>query len=104
MTWRVALTPTARAMLASIQDRRVRKALGERIDGLAHDPEQQGKLLGGELSGLRSLRAAGSRYRIIYRLESHKVVVQVIALGLRRDSDRADIYELARKLLRYRIL
>lgn len=101
MTWHVVLTPTARSMLRSIKDRRVLTALSKCIDGLTCEPEKQGKPLGGELAGLRSLRAVGSRYRIIYRLALPKIMVCVVAVGLRREGGRTDIYELARKLLKH---
>lgn len=104
MTWRIVLTPKARSMLASIRDRRVLGSIRDRIDSLAHDPEKQGKPLGGELAGLRSLRTVGQRYRIIYRVEGKRVLVIVLAVGLRREGDRSDVYELARKLLKYKLV
>lgn len=103
MTWRIVLTPTARRMLEAVRDHRVRRLLARRIDALAHDPDKQGKPLTGELSALRSVRAVGQRWRILYRAEEERVVVLVLALGLRREGDRKDIYELARKLVRLRL-
>lgn len=76
----------------------------DRIDGLSSEPEQQGKPLFGELSGYRSLRAAGQRYRIIYRVEREKILVLVVATGIRKEGDKKDIYALARKLLRLKLL
>lgn len=102
--YEVRLTATARSMLAAIRDRRVQEQIRDRIDRLAHDPEQQGKPLLGELRGFRSLRAAGQRYRIIYRVYPTRVEVLVVAVGLRRERDRPDIYELARRLLRLRLV
>ncbi len=91
-------------MLVAITDRRVRQSLIQRIDGLAEEPEKQGKALTGELLGLRSVRAVGQRYRILYQLHRQQVIVVVVALGLRRDGSRKDIYELGKKLLRLRLL
>lgn len=85
-------------------DRRGRAALGRRIDGLERDPDRQGKPLTGELAGLRSLRAVGRRFRILYRVEAGRVVVLVVAVGLRKQGDKKDVYALARKLLRLRLL
>ena len=48
VTWKIVLTPQAKNMLVSIQDRRVQETLRERIDGLAQEPERQGKPLTGE--------------------------------------------------------
>jgi mRNA interferase RelE/StbE len=91
-------------MLEEIQDRRVREKIRDRIDGLVEEPEKQGKPLTGELAGFRSLRAAGQRYRIIYRCEENKVLVLVMAMGIRKEGSGKDIYALARKLLRLRLL
>lgn len=104
MTWRIVLTPTARRMLVAVRDRRVQRLLARRIDALTDEPEKQGKPLTGELSTLRSVRASGQRYRILYRVEEERVVVLVVALGLRKEGDRRDVYELARKLLRLRLV
>ena len=76
----------------------------DRIDGLAQEPEKQGKPLTGELTGYRSLRAVGQRYRVIYRIEQGKVLVLVMALGIRMEGSGKDIYALAQKLLRLRLL
>jgi mRNA interferase RelE/StbE len=104
VNWKIVLTPTARRMLAAIGDRRSQKSIAARIRALAVDPEKQGKALTGELRELRSLRAAGQRYRIIYRVERERIVVLVVAVGLRKEGSKKDIYSLARKLLRQRLL
>jgi mRNA interferase RelE/StbE len=104
VTWQIALTPTAKRMFEAITDRRVRRTLRERIDGLAHDPDKQGQPLLAELAGYRSLRAVGQRYRLIYRVDRGHVLVVVVAVGLRKAGDRNDVYTLARKLLRLRLL
>ena len=100
MTYQIALTPTAMRLLEGITDRRIREQIRNRIDGLAREPEQQGKPMRDELSGFRSLRAVGQRYRIIYRVDRGSVLVIVIAVGLRKEGDRQDIYRLAQKLVR----
>ncbi len=104
MTWRIALTPTAQRMLAAIPDRRIREQIARRIAGLASDPEKQGKALLGELAGIRSLRTVGQRYRILYRLERQTVVVLVVAVGIRKEGSKTDVYSLARKLIRLRLI
>lgn len=91
-------------MLSAITDRRTRERIRDRIDGLAVEPELQGKALLGELKGYRSLRAAGQRYRIIYRIHQTQVEVLVIAIGRRAEGSHEDIYRLARRLLRLRLL
>lgn len=104
MRYRVTITRSALDMLRRISDLRVRQRLRDRISGLAEAPETQGKPLTGELRGYRSLRAVGRRYRIVYRVEREEVVVLVVALGIRREGNRGDIYSLARKLIRLRLL
>lgn len=100
MNWQVELTKFALKQLQDIKDNRVRNNLFERIEELAKDPENQGKPLRNELSGLRSVRAIGQRYRIIFRVERERVIVIVVALGIRKEGDRSDIYQIAARLMR----
>lgn len=102
--FRIVLEPSAISALKHIRDRRMLRQISQRIDMLTEDPEKQGKSLIGELRGYRSIRAADQRYRIIYRIEKLKVIVYIITIGLRREGDRKDIYNLARKLIRQRLL
>ena len=91
-------------MLAAIPDSRIRRVIARRIDALYNDPEIQGKPLLGALSGLRSLRAAGQRYRVLYRIERLQVTVAVVAIGIRKEGSVTDIYALASRLLRLGLL
>jgi mRNA interferase RelE/StbE len=91
-------------MLARITDRRTLEKIRERIDGLASDPDLQGKPLLGELKGFRSVRAAGQRFRILYRVRQARVEVLVVAVGPRREGAREDIYKLAQRLMHLRLL
>lgn len=100
ITW----TETALKLVQAIPDQRIRRLISQRTDQLTKSPEQQGKPLIGELAGVRSVRAVGQRYRIVYRVERRKVVVLMVAVGRRRSGNRGDIYELAKKLLRQRLL
>ena len=100
MTWQVHLSPQANEAGRSIADRRIRQKLYERLTGLAQDPEKQGKPLTEELSGFRSVRAVGQRYRIVYHVIREKGIVEVAMLGLRKEGSKQDVYELAAKLIR----
>jgi mRNA interferase RelE/StbE len=102
--YQVDITPTALSMIDKAQDRRVRAKIIETIDGLAEDPGKKGKPLIAELDGYHSVRAVGQRYRIIYRIDNEKVIVLVVAAGIRKEGDRKDIYALAKKLIRARLL
>ena len=72
--------------------------LRNRIDGLSEEPDKQGKKLVEKLSGFRSIHAAG-RYRIIYKIDKQTVIIYVLAVGIRKEGDKKDIYEIAKKLL-----
>jgi len=91
-------------MLAEITDRRVKEQIGRRIETLGDEPEKLGKPLLGELSGYRSLRAAGQRFRVIYKIEKRQVIVIFVALGIRKEGDKRDIYALAQKLVKLGLL
>jgi len=100
----ISWTETALKLVEAVPDQRIRRLISQRADQLGTSPEQQGKPLIGELAGLRSVRAVGQRYRIVYRVERQEVTVLIVAVGRRRSGEKSDIYELARKLLRQRLL
>ena len=104
MSWRINITPTAIRMLTGITDHRIREKIIAVIDRLAEEPEKQGKAMLGELAGFRSIRAVGQRYRIIYTVKNEEIIVIVVAVGIRRDGARDDIYNLTKKLLRLGLL
>ena len=104
MRWQIKLTLPALKQLAAIKDARVRESISRRINALENDPERQGKPLSDELTGYRSIRAVGQRYRILYKLEAEQVIVVVVALGMRKQGDKKDVYELAKKLARLGLL
>ena len=100
MKYTVRINREALKQLESITDRRIRQELFDRIKELAIDPDQQGKPLRNELAGLRSVKAVHRRYRIVYQVEREEVVV-VVAVGIRKEGDRADIYRQAALLVKY---
>lgn len=104
MTYSIKIKEQAVEMLEVIRDRRVRRLLISRIDRLADEPDKQGAPLGGRLTGFRSCRAVGQRYRIIYRIDDGNTVVIVAAVGIRRAGARADIYVVAERLARLGLL
>lgn len=104
LTYQIAITPTAMKMLKGISDRRIRAKISDVIDRLATDPDKEGKPLTGELSGFRSIRAVGQRYRIIYKIQKEQIVVVIVAAGIRKEGHRGHIYALAKKLIRLRLL
>jgi len=104
LIYRVDILPTAQDMVLKIADHRIQEKLLERMTALAGDPELQGKPLGDDLAGYRSVRAVGQRYRIIYRIERSEVVVVVVAAGIRKEGSREDVYRVAAKLIRLGLL
>ncbi|MHC1744979.1 MAG: type II toxin-antitoxin system RelE/ParE family toxin [Syntrophobacteraceae bacterium] len=60
----------------------MRKPSKERAMRLSAHPEMQRKALVGELAGLRSVRAVGQRYRIVYELFPEDHEVWVVAVGI----------------------
>ena len=100
MTCKIVISPSALKMLKEIPDRRIQTKIGQVIDGLNQDPELKGKALWDELAGFRSIRAVGQRYRIIYKVDRGIVSVYVVAIGIRKEGNRGDVYQLAQKLVR----
>ncbi len=99
MRWQISIGSIAQKQLGTIKDKRVQQALEYAIDGLEIDPDKRGKPLTGKLAGCFSLGAYSQRYRIIYKLSFSSKEVVVLALGLRKEGDRADIYNLVERLL-----
>ncbi len=102
--WQIIILPIAEKQLTAIKDTRIRESIAKRIESLRQEPEKQGKPMIGDLAGFRSLRAVGQRYRVLYKIEAKKVIVSIVALGIRKEGDKTDIYELARKLVRLGLL
>jgi hypothetical protein len=134
MSYHIEIDDLALLDLSRIKDRRIQTMISKRIDRLAERPIEQGKLLGDNLTGFYSVRAAerprpegepgppgaavGSRgarfgaktqrYRIIYAVinvvaeessdddqESIEGNVQVLVIGIRREGDKHDAYNIA---------
>jgi mRNA interferase RelE/StbE len=102
LTYRVTLSAHALAFLKAL-DVKTRGVVARRIEELKSEPEKQGKALTGELGGYRSMRAA-ARYRIVYEVRKTRVLVFVIAVGIRREGDRRDVYELLRRIVKLGML
>lgn len=97
--YKIEIAPTGYRSLTALKDK---KAIGEIvrvIDGLAQAPEEQGKALVGPLEGVRSVRAARERFRVLYRVDARKRVVSALLIGKRAPGQDMDVYALAQKLL-----
>ena len=97
----IFLTADARADLLGISDRRSALAISKQIDGLETDPDRKGKALTDDLKNFRSIRAAGQRYRVIYQVaqDTETLAVIVVVIGIRKEGDRKDVYQVASKRL-----
>ena len=104
MKWEIEFTIRAKEQLAAISDKRIQQKKLNTAQRLEYEPDKQGKPLVDDLLGYRSLRAVGQRYRIIYRVKAEVVEVLVVTVGIRKDGDKGDAYELAKKLLRLGLL
>lgn len=103
MKYRILITATCLALIEKIPDKKIQRTIIDRIRGLSDEPDKQGKRLVKDLSGFRSVHAAG-RYRIIYKIEKQIVTVYILAAGIRKEGDKKDIYQIARKLLKAGLL
>jgi len=101
LNYNIALTDEAKAYLLS-QDNKTRTTIARKIDALRESPENQGKALSGDLAGYRSLPAAG-RYRVLYEVKVNKVMIIVVAAGIRKEGSKIDVYETLKKLLRSKV-
>ena len=97
--YRIKLTELVAQTLQGLEAT-ARSQIIRKIDQLKEAPELLGKALSGPLKRFRSVRAAGQRYRIVYRIEESQVVVIVVEVGIRKAGDKKDIYELMKKLVR----
>jgi mRNA interferase RelE/StbE len=98
---KITLTDEAKAYLIYL-DRKTRTTISRKIEALKESPEKQGKALSGDLTGYRSLHAAG-RYRVVYEVKGKKILVTVVAVGLRKEGSKVDVYETLKKLLRSKV-
>ena len=99
MAYQIEITPTAIEALEAISDKRTRSAIIRRIDALAEEPDKLGKPLRGWLARFLSIRTAGQRYRIVYRVDNRGSRVLVYLVGIRKEGSRRDVYALAERLV-----
>jgi mRNA interferase RelE/StbE len=81
-----------------------RNQILNKIESLKEEPLLLGKPLKGSLKDFRSIRAAGQRYRIIYKVQKTEIIVIILAVGIRKEGDKKDIYELMKKYIKTGLL
>lgn len=85
MAWTIRFDPRAERDLARLDrsiQRKILRYLETRV-ATAEDPEELGKPLSGELSGLRRYRV--ENHRIICRIDRQEILIVVLAAGHRKD-------------------
>lgn len=89
MVWEINYHPDVKQDLLSlgkVKAKAILKVIEERI--AQGEPDKLGKLLTGELFGCRRIRTGQTR--IIYRVDSGRIEVLIIAVGMRRDNEIYD--------------
>ena len=87
--WRIEIMPSARRDLNRLKEAAASAVL-EAISHIADAPHRMGKPLRLELEGLWSARRG--TYRVVYRIDESKRLVQIITID-----HRADVYRRARR-------
>ncbi len=98
MKYRILITETCLSLLEKIPHKKIQETILSRIERLTDEPDKQSKLLVKDLSGFRSIHAAG-RYRGVYKIDHRTVIIYILATGIRKEGDKKDIHKIARKLL-----
>ncbi len=84
--------------IENIKDAGILKSVRAKINQLKDNPQAQGKPLRRELKGHYRIKVR-NRYRIVYRVAVLEKQVVVVIIGIRKEGDKRDIYEIARKRL-----
>ncbi|MEF2278774.1 type II toxin-antitoxin system RelE/ParE family toxin [Deinococcus sp. YIM 134068] len=95
----MTFTEEADADLMAISDEGTRGVIVRRAAELRGEPLKLGKPLTGRLKNYLSVRAAGQRYRIVYRVAEQAGQVIVVVIGIRKAGDKRDAYAVAEKRL-----
>jgi len=97
--YKIKLTKIAAENLQKI-DSKTQTQIINKIDSLKTEPLLLGKRLKGSFKEFRAVRAAGQRYRIIYKVQEEEIIVIIVAVGIRKEGDKKDIYELMKKYIK----
>jgi mRNA interferase RelE/StbE len=84
--WVVSLSPEAAEDYQNL-DHSVASLVDLAMKKLSISPELCGHALKGNLAGCRSLVVGKKKLRVVYEIETDRVLVYVIAIGHRRDDE-----------------
>lgn len=101
--YKIKLTEIASEYIRSV-DKKSQQQIIEKIEALQEEPLKIGKQLKGNLKDYRSIRSIGQKYRIIYQVNTNEIIVLIVAVGIRKEGDKKDIYELMKKYIKIGIL
>ena len=101
--YKIKLTQLASENIIKL-DIHSRNQVLNKIESLRDEPLLLGKQLKGSLKEFRSIRAAGQRYRIIYKVQKTDIIIIILAVGIRKEGDKKDIYELMKKYIKTGLL
>ncbi len=98
MTFEIEWTKTAEKMLEDIRDARIQKQIIDKVEYVAKAPMVLGKRLTGNLEGYYSIHAG--RYRVLYQIDADRIIVVIVAVGIRKEGSKRDIYRRAVRVLK----
>lgn len=81
-SYEVFIKPSALRELESIDNRKIRRNVVERIRALGEDPRPPGCT---KLTGSEGYRIRCGAYRVVYSIEDARLVVSVVKVGHRKD-------------------
>lgn len=97
--YKIRVMDPALDMFREINDLVTRSQIKSQRHRLKEAPKKIGSPLNYELNGLYSLRVGGQRYRLIYYVDEEEKAVYLLAVGIRREGSRSDIYARFKRML-----
>lgn len=91
LEFEVQWTEKAESLLSQIKDTTLRKRIVARANRLKAEPVKQGEPLKYALSGFYSAPVA-QRYLLIYQVKQDELIVIIHAVGIHRQGEKSDVY------------
>ena len=101
--YKIKLTIVAAENIKKL-DSKTQSQVINKIEALKEEPLLLEKPLRGPLKEYRTVRTVAQHYRIIYKVLETEIVVIIIAVGIRKEGDKKDIYELMKKYIKTGLL
>ena len=81
-SYEIFIKPSALKELESVDNRKLRRGIAERIRALGENPRPNGCV---KLAGGNGYRIRCGVYRVIYSIEDERLIVSVVKIGHRRE-------------------